>query len=68
MKGFKYYFGETNEIGRMAVSMLTWNADRPERQFVTDTRKEGHTGRVSSWALKVSENEQMLQCPRAEYD
>ena len=25
MKGFKCYFGKTNEIGRMAVSMLTWN-------------------------------------------
>ena len=57
MKGFKCYFGETNEIGRMAVSMLTWNADRPERQFLADTRKEGHTGKVSSWAVKVSENE-----------
>ena len=27
MKGFKCYFGETNDIGHMAVSMLTWNAD-----------------------------------------
>ena len=57
MKGFKCYFGETNEIGRMAVSMLTWNADRSERQFLAITRKEGHTGRVSSRAVKVSENE-----------
>jgi len=57
MKGFKCYFGETNEVGRMAVSMLTWNVDRPERQGLTDTRKEGHTGKVSSWVVKVSENE-----------
>jgi len=57
MKGFKCYFGETNEIGHMAVSMLAWNADRSERQGLVDTRKEGHTGKVSSWAVKVSETE-----------
>ena len=57
MKGFKCYFGKTNDIGRMAVSMLTWNADRPERQSLGNTRKEGHTGKVSSWAVTVPENE-----------
>ena len=55
MKGFDCYFGDTNEIGRMAVGMLTWNADRPERQSISNTRQEGHYGKVTGWAAKVSE-------------
>ena len=57
MKGFKCYFGGTNDIGDMTVSMLTWNDNRPERQAISNTRKQGHHGKVSSWAAKVSEKE-----------
>ena len=63
MKGFDVYFGETNEIGRMAVSMLTWNADRPERQMISNTKKEGTYGLVSGWAVNVSE-EKFPSCVR----
>ena len=39
----------------MAVSMLAWNADRPERQMIGNTRKEGTYGKISGWAAKVSQ-------------
>jgi hypothetical protein len=56
MKGFKCYFGATNQIRRMAVSMLTWNADRPERQGVLNTRKEGTYGKISGYAANVDQD------------
>ena len=55
MEGFDFYSGKSNKIERMALGMLTWNADRPERQALTHTRKEGTYGKVSGWAVKVSE-------------
>lgn len=55
MKGFKCYFGASNDIRRMAVSMLAWNADRPERQMISNTRKEGTYGKISGWAANVSQ-------------
>jgi hypothetical protein len=55
MEGFDCYFGETNKIERMALGMVTWNADRPERQMILNTLKEGTYGLVSGWAVKVSE-------------
>ena len=55
MKGFDCYFGDTNKIERMAVGMLMWNADRPERQMINNTRKEGTYGKVSGWSAPVSE-------------
>ena len=55
MKGFDVYFGDTNEIGRMAVGMLAWNADRPERQSISNTRQEGIYGKIVGWSANVSE-------------
>ena len=55
MKGFDCYFGDSNTIGRMALAMLTWNADRPERQMITNTKQEGHHGKITGWSAKVSE-------------
>ena len=55
MSGFDCYFGDTNQIGRMAVGMLSWSADRPERQSISNTRQEGLYGKVTGWAAKVSE-------------
>ena len=55
MKGFECYFGATNEIRRMAVAMLTWSADRPERQAILNTLQEGTYGRVSGYATDVDE-------------
>ena len=56
MKGFECYFGESNKIERVAFSMLAWNADRPERQMISNTRKEGTYGKVSGWAVNPSED------------
>jgi hypothetical protein len=56
MKGFECYFGATNEIKRMAVAMLTWHADRPERQAILNTLKEGTYGKVSGYAADVDES------------
>jgi len=55
MSGFNCYFGDTNRIERVALGMLCWSADRPEQQFITNTRKEGNYGRVTGWATDVSE-------------
>ena len=55
MSGFPCYFGETNEIGRMAVGMIAWLADRPKRQAVTFARKEGHWGLVLGFATGILE-------------
>ena len=55
MKGFPCYFGDdTNAIGRLAVGMLGWNADRPERQMASCTRKEGLWGLFSMYAARAS--------------
>lgn len=54
MAGFDCYFGDRNEIGRVAVGMITYHADRPERQMATGTRKEGAFGKISGWAVDVS--------------
>ena len=55
-QGFMCYFGETNTIERVALSMVVWNADRPERQMILNSRKEGNYGKVSGWAVKIDEN------------
>ena len=55
MKGFECYFGDRNEIGRMSVSMVTWNADRPERHSILHTKKEGVYGKITSWSADVNE-------------
>ena len=54
MAGFDCYFGDINEIGRMAVGMITYHADRPERQMGMRTMKEGTFGKISGWAVDVS--------------
>ncbi len=53
MKGFLTYFGVANEIRRMSVGFLFHSSDRPERQFVTNTRKEGHFGKCANYAYCV---------------
>ena len=55
MKGFECYFGDRNEIGRMSVSMVTWNADRPERHSILHIKKEGIYGKITSWSADVNE-------------
>ena len=55
-EGFDCYFGATNRIGRMAIAIIVWSADRPERQALQNTRKEGIYGKVSGWAVNVSED------------
>ena len=55
MKGFDCFFGATNKIEHVALGTLCWSADRPERQSITHTRKEGHYGRVTGWAVNVSQ-------------
>ena len=55
MSGFDCYMGKTNEIMRVALAMLVWNADRPELQYITGERKEGSYGLASHWACRVSE-------------
>ena len=56
MKGFLTYIGVTNEIRRMLVGFLFHSSDRPERQFVTNTRKEGHFGKCANYAYCVDFN------------
>ena len=63
MRGFDCYFGDTNDIGRMAIGMLSWSADRPERQSISNTRQEGLYGKVTGWAVNVSE-EKFPACRR----
>ena len=60
-EGFQCYFGATNSIERFAIAMIVWNADRPERQMIQHTRKEGIYGKVSGWAVNVSE-EKLPSC------
>ena len=55
MKGFDCYFGNTNRMGRMAVGMLSWNADRPERKMILNTKREGHWGKISGWSACLDE-------------
>jgi len=55
MKGFDCYFGSTNKMERVALGMITWNADRPENQMLTMTRKEGNYGKVTGMSVNVSE-------------
>ena len=63
MRGFDCCFGDTNDIGWMAIGMLSWSADRPERQSISDARQEGLCGLVTGWAVKVSE-EKFPACRR----
>ena len=55
MEGIEVYTATNNRIERVAFGIATWNADRPERQVLTHTRKEGTYGKVSGWAVRVSE-------------
>ena len=60
--GFKCYMGATNTIEHVALDMIVWNADRPERQMLQCTRKEGTYGKVSGYAVKPHE-EKLPSCP-----
>jgi hypothetical protein len=51
MKGFHTYFGATNEIRRMSVGCLFHSSDTPERQFITNTRKD--FGKCSNYSYCV---------------
>lgn len=53
--GFECYSGHSNEVRRVAFGMLNYNADRPERQGILNTRKEGTWGKISGWTACVSE-------------
>ena len=55
MKGFPCYFGDTNTLGRMAIGHLYSSADRPERQEIGHTMKEGTYGKVSGWSAPIDE-------------
>ena len=60
--GFKCYMGKTNTIEHIALDMIAWNADRPERQMLQATRKEGTYGKVSGYAVKPNEDK-LPSCP-----
>ena len=53
MKGFDCFFGAISKIELVALWILCWSTDRPEQQSITHTRKEGHYGRVTGWAVNV---------------
>ena len=53
MTGFDCYFGNRNEFGKMAVGLLFNSADRPERQFISQTCKEGTFGKASNKAIAL---------------
>ena len=53
--GFDYYHGETNVIRRMALGLVCWNADRPERHMIGETRQEGHWGKVTGYCVKLDQ-------------
>jgi len=53
--GFKCYMGATNTIEHVALDMIAWSADRPERQMLQGTRKEGTYGKVSGYAVNPDE-------------
>jgi hypothetical protein len=53
MKGFHTYFGATNKIQHMSVGCLFHSSDRPERQFITNTRKERNFGKRSNYSYRV---------------
>jgi hypothetical protein len=53
MKGFHTYFGDTNQIWHMSVGCLFHYSDRPERQFITNARKEGHFGKCTNYSYCV---------------
>ena len=60
--GFECYMGATNTIEHVALDMIVWNADRPERQMLQCTRKEGTYGKVSGYAVKPDEDK-LPSCP-----
>ena len=60
-EGFDCYFGLTNRIERLALAIIVWSADRPERQAIQGTRKEGTYGKVSGYAVNPS-NEMLPAC------
>lgn len=53
-RGFQCYFGDTNDIRDVAFGLLLHSADRPERQGLGHTRKEGHYGKISNYAHSVT--------------
>ena len=55
MNGFDCYDCRKDEIRKTAFGLLFHSADRPERQSVAETRQEGDFGKVSNWAVNVSD-------------
>ena len=53
-RGFRCYFGDTNDIRYVAFGLLLHSADRPERQALGHTRKEGYYGKITNYAHCVS--------------
>ena len=61
--GFECYLSRLNEVRRVAFGMLNYNADRPERQAIAGTRKEGTWGKLTGYTACVSE-EKFPACVR----
>lgn len=55
MSGFRVYYGHSNEIRNTAVGLLFHLGDRPEKQSIMVTRKEGHFGKFSNWSVCINE-------------
>jgi hypothetical protein len=53
-EGFHTYFEDTKKIQCMLVGCLVHSSDIPERQFVTNTRKEGHFRKCSNYFYCVN--------------
>ena len=53
-RGFRCYFGNSNDIRYVAFGLLLHSADRPERQGLGHTRKEGYYGKITNYAHCVS--------------
>ena len=52
--GFPCYLGAEKKICHVTFWMITWNADRPERQVLSGTRKEGVYGMFTGWAMSLN--------------
>ena len=52
--GFPCYLGAENKICHVMLWMITWNADRPERQVLSGTIKEGAYGMFTGWAMSLN--------------
>jgi hypothetical protein len=52
-QGFTCYFGDDNVLRNVSFGLLFHSADRPERQTIANTRKEGTYGKVSNHSCPI---------------